>query len=317
MRFVRVSILRLLGGIAIGFCGLPSHVDDKSPSPFQTRPLVTEALLTETPVRPEIESHERISMTTTDSADDDLNGFSEEAAISSRLRSKLEMLDYGRNSILAIDDYTGTFQKREVVNGILLDEQTISIKCRHRPFSVYLVWMTGDIGREVIYIEGQNNGKMIAHDGGWKSRIPALSLPVDCTLAMRDTRYPVTTAGIVGLIDIMRGVHEQDILKSNVLSCEIDEHQQFDGRPCSMFTVKYRSRTDSPVYRKSVTLIDCEWRIPLHTQHFEWPATSTSEKEVQLDESTLIECYSFTALKMNCNLTEHDFDPKNPEYRFR
>lgn len=310
MKFVGVSVLGLLGAIALGFCGLLSNFSQTGL--FESRPQVSRK-----PVLADIEPAEVDSMLVADRSAPDVSQSETESSACWGLRNKLEHLESGRHSLLAVDGYTGVFQKQEVVNGVLLDEQTIAIKCRHRPFSIYLVWLTGDVGREVIYIEGQNNGNMIAHDGGWKSRIPALTLPVDCTLAMRDARYPVTRAGIVGLIDIMRGVHEHDLLKSNIQTCEIDEHRQFEGRPCSMFTTRYRSRHDSPVYRKSVTLIDHEWRVPVHTRHFEWPATSTTLEESQLDESTLLECYSFTDLKLNCNLTDHDFDRKNPEYRFR
>jgi hypothetical protein len=234
-----------------------------------------------------------------------------------RLREKVSRLERGRNALLGMDGYSAIIQKQEVVNGVLLDEQTISIKCRNRPFSVYLLWLAGDVGREVIYIEGQNNGKMIAHDGGWKARIPAFHLPVDCMLAMRDARYPVTTAGLLGLVDIMRSVHEQDLVLSNVKSCEIDEDQQFDGRTCAVFTTRYKSIQDSAVYRKSITYVDRELNIPLHSRHFEWSAGEIGEDEEECDKATLIECYSFTSLNMDCHFTDADFDRANPEYHFR
>jgi len=311
MKIVGVSVLGLLGCFSLAFFGLLSNSSQTIWCLLQGRSVVSRK-----PVLPDIEPTVA-SIPCSSLPEEHIDRTETESPPSLKLQRKLDHLESGRNTLMAVDGYTGTFQKQEVVNGVLLDEQTIAIKCRHRPFSVYLVWLTGDVGREVLYIEGQNNGNMIAHDGGWKSRIPALTLPVDCSLAMRDARYPVTTAGVVGLIDIMRGVHEQDLLKSNVEACEIDEHRQFDGRPCTMFTTRYRSRSDSPVYRKSVTLIDHEWQIPVHTRHFEWPVTSATCSEEQLDESTLIECYSFTELKLNCELTDDDFDRKNSEYRFR
>ena len=309
MRFAPVA--GIVGTIAVGFCGLVSNLCVTIPARSQASSQVTP--ITEI-VCHKVEVFSRDSMA---SQAEDWPETKPESPAHSKLRGKVELLERGKSTFSALNDYTGVFRKQEVVNGVLLDEQSIAIKCRHRPFSVYLLWLTGDVGREVLYVPGQNHGKMIAHDGGWKARIPALTLPTDCLLAMRDARYPVTTAGVVGLIDIMQGVHQNDLRQYNVKSCDIEEQQEFDGRPCTMFVTTYKSPRDSSVYRKSMTWIDREWNVPLHTRHFEWPASGLDLGEDRLDEATLIECYSFTDLKINCNLTDHDFDRTNPEYRFR
>ncbi|RXL65447.1 DUF1571 domain-containing protein, partial [Citrobacter sp. AAK_AS5] len=73
--------------------------------------------------------------------------------------------------------YTGTLVKRERINGQLLGYEYADIKVRHRqvrsgqtavPFSVYVKFLApADLeGREVLYVEGKNNGKLIARRGG-------------------------------------------------------------------------------------------------------------------------------------------------------
>jgi len=243
---------------------------------------------------------------------DEQNGSSSDA----NMRRKIDRLAKGREYLKKTGDYTAKIQKQEVVHNELLDEQTIVIKCRNSPFSVYLYWETGDPGREVIYVEGKNNGRMIAHDGGWKARIPALRLNIDSSLAMRDARYPVTDAGLLGLIDIMQGVHQDDLLKANVERCELDENQECQGRPCECFTTVYRSKAESPVYRKSVTFIDREWSVPLMSRHFEWPREDCKLVGDELDEATLIESYMFTEINFRAGLSDHDFDHRNKEYNF-
>ena len=173
--------------------------------------------------------------------DDDVTEIGElinamESSSESRLRYKLTLLERGRFSLRRINDYTALMRKQEVVRGELLDEQTIAIKCRHHPFSVYLAWEIGDVGREVIYVDGKNNGKLLAHDGGWKSRLPAFSMSTDGAMAMKDTRCPVTTAGLLGLTDALIAIHQHDLKQSDFASCEIEAGRQFDGRRCSMFT---------------------------------------------------------------------------------
>ena len=232
------------------------------------------------------------------------------------LQHKVELMQRGRAFLLTVPTYTARLSKQEVVKGELLPEQVMSLKCRHSPFSVYLLWLGGDAGREVIYVEGANSGKLIAHDGGWKSRLPAFSLTPDSWLAMRDARYPVTAAGVVALIDIMDGIHADDLARATVASCE-QTAGHFNGRPCDTFTMQYKNRELSPTYRKSITLIDQEWHVPLSTRHFEWPGPESTAPEDQLDDATLVESYTFTDLTFHAPLTDRDFDSTNAEYQFR
>ncbi len=234
----------------------------------------------------------------------------------SRLHYKVTLLERGRNALELITCYTAQLRKQEVVRGELLDEQVMSLKCRHHPFSVYLVWQIGDVGREAIYVEGKNNGKLIAHDGGWKSRLPAFSMLTDGSLAMKDARCPITTAGLLALTEVMMATHLNDLKYSTFESCEIDPHQRFDGRQCLMFTTKYKSAEISPTYRKSITLIDHEWNLPVQTQHFEWCRTGKTMTDQELDLATIIESYSFTNIKLGCDLTDRDFERTNQEYHF-
>lgn len=233
------------------------------------------------------------------------------------LSRKIRLLEKGNQFLEGLSGYTALLRKQEMVGNELLAEQAIEFKCRHQPFSVYLHWVVGDVGREVIYIEGKNNGKMIAHDGGWKARLPAFSLDPEGRLAMRDARCPVTTAGILYLTETMLSIHQDDLATSNVASCDVETDQPFDGRACTVFTTKYKSPAGSPDYRKSVTYIDDEWSIPVYSRHYEWPTSNTDLNDAELDDATLIESYSFSEIQMKPPLTDRDFDRSNPEYHFR
>jgi len=57
----------------------------------------------------------------------------------------------------ALPGYEATFFKKEVV-GTTTISQKMTIKVRHNPFSVYLYFHSPHEGREVIYVEGENNG---------------------------------------------------------------------------------------------------------------------------------------------------------------
>jgi len=299
-----VPVVGIVGGMCFGSLGILPLLNSASSSDGHR--VVAQ--------KPIISSATQLAATKLEVAGDDSTD--QPADTESTLRRKIEMLEQGADFLKLKTDYTGRIFKQEVVKGELLDEQVIFLKCRQKPFSVYLVWEAGDVGREVIFIKGQNDDKMIAHDGGWKARIPAFTLPVDCALVMRDARYPVTCAGLMGLIDTMLGVHRDDLNKSNVASCVMESGQEVEGRPCWMFTTRYKSKDESQVYRKSVTLIDQEWNLPLRSQHFEWPRPGVELAEAELDNETIIESYLFSDVKFDQNLTDRDFDRTNSDYKF-
>lgn len=233
------------------------------------------------------------------------------------LQKKIGLLNQGRKFLLDCPDYTAVFSKQELVGNQLLDLQDIFLKCRHQPFSVYLYWMTGDEGREVLYVEGQNEGRMVVHGGGWKARLPSLTISPDSTLAMQESRYPVTKAGLLGTVDMTLAVHAEDLAKQRLSRCEQLDDQEFDGRLCSTFVTEYKSAASSPTYRKSITLIDKEWNVPLYTRNFGWPGPAEKSSGEELDEATLIEFYTFTDVQFRQQLASADFDRANAEYMFK
>ena len=68
----------------------------------------------------------------------------------------------GVGNIQKIQDYSATLAKRERIGGKLLDYEYMFIKLRQKPFSVYMHFLGPPSlkGREVIYVQGQNNGNM-------------------------------------------------------------------------------------------------------------------------------------------------------------
>lgn len=232
------------------------------------------------------------------------------------LRQKVEMLERGRDHILKTSGYRTKFIKQEVVDGERLDEQVILMKCRHRPFSVYLAWQEGEAGREVLYVEGENDGRLLGHDGGWKSKLPSILLKPDSQLAMRGARYPVTDAGLAGLAGLMLKVHQHDLQSANVASCTVKQTQGPNGRSCHEFTTIYKDPQVSPTYRKSITRIDDEWNVPVETLHFGWTDSTFAASDAALDEATLIESYRFDEINFDDPPQDVEFDRNNPDYRF-
>ncbi|HMC11500.1 MAG TPA: DUF1571 domain-containing protein, partial [Pirellulaceae bacterium] len=124
---------------------------------------------------------------------------------SSRLALQLHvaLLEVGKHRIERFPDYSATFIKQERVEGSDLQEvQSIQLKLRHKPFGIYMKWLEGgDVGRELLHVEGQYDEKMLVRLGGIKKRLPLLKLDPTGSLAMQESRHPVTEMGLALLAD--------------------------------------------------------------------------------------------------------------------
>ena len=246
------------------------------------------------------------------------NSLSETADESgSDLSTKIKILERGLEFLSKTPDYTAQFVKQELVNGELLDEQEMELKIRHKPFSVYMKWVTGEAGREVLYVDGRNDGRLTAHGGGWRARLPSVSLDPTGSLAMAESRHPITKVGLHSLTQMMVEIHRQDLETQNFAKFEKLPDQMFDGRPCHAFVIEYKDRQASEHYRKSISLIDKEWSIPVYTKNFGWLNGDAPADADQHDEATLIEYYSYANVKFRPNLIALDFDHTNEEYGFK
>jgi len=130
------------------------------------------------------------------------------------LKLHVALLDLGRHRIGAVPDYTATFVKQERVDGALQDLQTIQLKLRHKPFSVYMKWIGKESnGREVVFVKGQHEDKIhtlvAAGDVPLVAAGKHMSFAVDSILVRANTRHPITEAGLGSIIERFAHVVEQ------------------------------------------------------------------------------------------------------------
>ena len=233
------------------------------------------------------------------------------------LQQKIELLHKGIAFLSTTPDYTAQFSKLEVVDGVLLDEQTTSMKLSHQPFNVYMKWEDFDTGREVIYGEGLNDGKLLVHPGGWKARLPPISMDPDSSLAKAESRHPITQVGLANLATTIVNSHRRDIERKAIVKCDQAENQTIGGRECLCFVTEFRDAKSSPEYRKSIVMIDKEWSVPVFIKNYAWPTDAVTAVGDELDTATLIEQYSYTDVKFRAGLTAFDFDRTNEDYSFK
>lgn len=228
------------------------------------------------------------------------------------LSAAVLMLETGRDRLASVDTYTATFDRREFVAGEMRDEERINLKVRHAPFGVYMKWLTGDAGREVLYNANQLDGCLLIRLGGFKGRIlPSLKLDPYGSRAMRSSRHPITECGLLELCKLLVDFRRSDLVEEKQVDCELLADANCDGRDAYFMRIEYADQSQSSVYRKTDLHIDRETLLPVCIWNYTWPADGLTA-----DDDTLIEYYQFTDVVLNQNLTATDFESTNSNYRF-
>ncbi len=226
------------------------------------------------------------------------------------------LLQDGARYMKNLNDYTVNFHRQERIDGDMKEQQSIAMKVQHAPnFSVYMNWQTGDRGRQVLFSDSYDDGSMVVKFGGIKRFLPAVRIDPHCSLAKAESRYPITEAGVLGMIEQILNHRQEDLRRGHGVSCVRLTDDEFDGHQCYRFLLTYDEPKFNAVYRKSILLVDSGRHIPLMVRNFTWATDSEDLSEEELDAATLIENYSFTRLDMTSKLASKDFSRENPKYR--
>lgn len=219
-----------------------------------------------------------------------------------------------------INDYTAVLVKRERIDDVIGSHEFMAVKIRNRkvangrvvqPLGVYINFLKPSTvkGREVIYVEGQNDGNIVAHEGGFKGKfLPTVTIPPDGMLAMRGQRYPMTDIGVENLIVklIERG---QQARQFPEVQCEFRKNARVQDRTCTVLQVTQPTKQPTLEFFKAQVFIDDEINVPIRYIAYDWPKREGAQPEV-------LEEYNYLNLKVNVGLTDADFDPRNPAYNF-
>ena len=207
------------------------------------------------------------------------------------IKFSLLLLKDGGRFIDNIDHYRVTFDKRERIKGDIGETQTMDLKVRHHPtFSVYMKWKSGDTGRQLLYNDEYDDKQMMVKLGGLKGRIlPALKLDPLGSEAQAGARYPVTEAGLAGMIRQMIVHRENDLNHGHGVICSRLANQTFDERECYCFRYEYSAPEFNTLYRKSIVLMDTRYHVPLQVTNYTWSDNAEGMTPEQLDEMTMID----------------------------
>jgi outer membrane lipoprotein-sorting protein len=228
------------------------------------------------------------------------------------LQPALDLAQQGLTKISAnIKDYSATVVKRERIDGKLGEHEYMFAKIRQQPFSVYLYFLGPDAvkGQEVIYVNGLNDGNMLAHAGsGVRAMVGTVSLKPQSMLAMQGNRYPVTEIGVENLAKRLVEVAEHD---KQFGECEVNfyPNAKVNGRICTCVQVMHPVPRRNFRFHLARVFIDDELTIPIRYEAYDWPQEAGGQP-------VLLEEYTYMNVKINNGFTDADFDPKNTAYKF-
>ncbi len=216
-----------------------------------------------------------------------------------------------------IHDYTAILVKRELVGNQLSEPNFMKIKIRNErnfethstPFSVYLKFLKPrDVsGREVIWVKGANQNKLIAHETGLLG-LKRFYLDPAGMIAMKGNRYPIYDAGLENLVVKLIEKAERDRAAGD---CHVSytNGAMINNRSCTLIEVVHPERKQPYEFYKAKVYIDDELNIPVRYAAYDWPLAPGQNPP-------LLEEYTYINVRLNVGLTDRDFDPNNPEYKY-
>jgi len=201
-----------------------------------------------------------------------------------------------------VNDYVCAFVIQERLGGDLGPRRVGALKFK-RPFAVYIKWYEGpDAGTQVLFVRGQNDGKMLARGSGLAS-FATLHLDTLSKLAMRGSRHPITEAGIGHVIEIIAENYKRGVTEKQVGVRRLPDRPSIQP-PGTRYELLFTAGKDAGYYcKRAVITFDPKTHLPVAIQAYDW-------------KNQLVEDYRYRNLRVNVGLTSTDFDPKNPEYGF-
>lgn len=230
-----------------------------------------------------------------------------EAPAAHPLTPALQLGTASLKALEQVEDYTATFTKREQIGRKLIDAQ-MEMKLRHEPFSVYMKFVKPVAGREVLYVDGENNNKIKAHDVGIAGLAGTLSLDVDGSFAMADNKYPITMAGMQTMA---AQILEQWLGEIQFAGVNVNYYPKarIGQTACKAIETSHRQPTEGVKFSKTRLYVDASTNLPIRVQQYDFPKKANKEAQ-------LVEDYLYTNIKTNVGLNDDDFSVTNKSYNF-
>ncbi len=219
-----------------------------------------------------------------------------------------------------IRDYSCRLIKRERINGELQPHQFIevSMRCEQRidgdlvhPMAVFMQYLApGTVkDRRVLYVEGQNDGKMLVRKGGRLLKYAKIEVDPNGSTARRESNYPITDVGFDKIIERLIEKVEEDIENDPAATNTLVSHfrnARVGDRVCTHIQVIHPQPAAGIKFHKASLYIDDQLQVPIRLVVYDWPPSPGQPPP-------LMEEYIYVNLKLNVGLSDADFSKSKLE----
>jgi hypothetical protein len=248
--------------------------------------------------------------TTTNKTETGYDAASEKATLQEAMATARDAIHEIEDSV---HDFSATIVKKERIGDKLI-ETVMFAKIREKPFAVYLYFLDrsdnkGVKGREVVYVEGRNEGKLIVHTPGLQdATVGKMALPPKGLLAMMDERHPIVE---IGLANLCRQLIQRGDAAGDPSQVQVKRYPRarINTRPCFLYEIIYPVQEPKVRGYLARVFVDSQLRFPIRVEVYEIPVDQGLMPR-------LLEEYTYLDLKLNVGYSDADFDPKNPQYKF-
>ncbi len=223
------------------------------------------------------------------------------------------VMESARQTWQGVKDYTCLFYRQEWVNGHLREKETIRVKFRKTPLSLYMKWIADPHqGRETLFVTGMNYDRIKVHQGGIMGSINLNLNPLG-HMARSSCRHTVYEAGIGHTIGLLIDGLQLAKVRNDVTFMDLGK-KSYEGVTAHCYRAVFPESATKPdstycmvkgkYYAADTTVcIDDRSHLPVVVEN-------------RNASGQLIEYYVNRNLKLNAGLNDMDFSPDNPEYRF-
>ncbi len=215
-----------------------------------------------------------------------------------------------------VHDFNCRLVKRERIDGILSDYHHVDMFVREEvrdgnritsPLSIYLrfVGPSSVAGRRVLYIEGQNDGKMLVRNGGRHFDYVVAQIDPEGHAAMQESLVPITQTGLNRVLQHMVKILELHALadpSGENTQVERIEGAKINQRSCNVVRILHPSKQPGLEFHVANVFIDVELHVPMRVDFSDWPKRAGQTPPLLAE-------YTYTNLKLNPNLPNSTFDP--------
>lgn len=219
----------------------------------------------------------------------------------------LELAYKSREALKELKDYEAMFSKQEVVDR-RRKSTMMKLKFREEPFSVYLLFIEPNKGREVIYVEGKNNNQLLVHETGVKALAGTVSLDPTSKDAMADNKYPVTMIGMRTMLEKIIAQWEAEG-KFGETTVQYYPDAKLGDVACTVIESSHPKPRNEFKFHMTRLYLDKETMYPVRVEQYGFPGRNDKQPP-------LVEEYTYSQIKANPGLTDKDFDHTNPSYAF-